>query len=159
MYILNSDTFICKLNKPIKIESICRFFNKSLVFFYKKVGANPSFTNFTVTNFIYSNTSMHLMQGNQILKITICKCKNYRHVQDVKIRYLPWIYVCPEMEFLDINSTKHSSHVLHAIHSSFYQRILQKTILYSGFKNPYKKSRRQKKYSLFMKKHFVEREK
>jgi hypothetical protein len=43
------------------------------------------------------------------------------------------------MEFLDINFKKHSSLVLHVIHSSFYRRILQEIILYSGFKNPDKK--------------------
>ncbi len=43
------------------------------------------------------------------------------------------------MEFLDIQFNKDSSHLLHAIHSSFYWRILKKTILFSGFKNPYKK--------------------
>jgi hypothetical protein len=42
-----------------------------------------------------------------------------------------------EMEFLDINLTKDLSLLPHAIHSSFYWRILKKTILLSGFKNPY----------------------
>jgi hypothetical protein len=42
------------------------------------------------------------------------------------------------MEFLDIN-------FLHAVHSLFYWRILQETILYSGFKNPYKKIRETRK--------------
>jgi hypothetical protein len=32
----------------------------------------------------------------------------------------------PEMEFLDINCTKDSSLLLHAIHSAFYWRILKK---------------------------------
>jgi hypothetical protein len=41
-----------------------------------------------------------------------------------------------EIEFLDINLTKDSSLLLHAIHSPFYWRILQKTTLLSGFKNP-----------------------
>ncbi len=55
------------------------------------------------------------------------------------------------MEFLDISLTKDSSLLLHAIHSPFYWRILRKTILYSGFKNPYKKNPRNKKNSsLFM---------
>jgi hypothetical protein len=43
----------------------------------------------------------------------------------------------PEMEFLDINLKKDSSLLLHAIHSPFYWKILKKTMLYSGFKNPY----------------------
>ncbi len=43
------------------------------------------------------------------------------------------------MEFLDINLTKDSSHLLRDIHSSFYWLILKKTTLYSGFNNPYKK--------------------
>ncbi len=46
---------------------------------------------------------------------------------------------CSEMEFSDNNLTKDSSLLLHAIHGPFYWRILQKTILYSGFNNPYKK--------------------
>jgi hypothetical protein len=45
------------------------------------------------------------------------------------------------MEFLDIILTKDSS--LHAIHSPFYWRI--KTILFSGFKNPYEKIREIRK--------------
>jgi len=44
------------------------------------------------------------------------------------------------MESLIISSTKDSSLFLHAIRSPFYWQILQKTILYSGFKNPSKKS-------------------
>jgi hypothetical protein len=42
----------------------------------------------------------------------------------------------PGMEFLDINVTKNSSLLPHANHSPFYWRILKKTILFSGFKNP-----------------------
>ncbi len=49
----------------------------------------------------------------------------------------------PKMEFLDINFTKDSSILLHAIHSPFYWRNLKKTILFSGFKNPNKKSAKQ----------------
>ncbi len=45
-----------------------------------------------------------------------------------------------DMEFLDIKLTKDSSRLLLAIHSLFYWRILKKTILYSGFKNPWKKN-------------------
>ncbi len=44
-----------------------------------------------------------------------------------------------EVEFLDINLTKDSSLLLHAIPSPFYWRILKKIILFSGFKNSYKK--------------------
>jgi hypothetical protein len=54
------------------------------------------------------------------------------------------------MEFLDINFTKDSSLLLHAIHSSFNWRILKKTKLFFGFKNTYKKSVKQKNLSLFM---------
>ncbi len=43
------------------------------------------------------------------------------------------------MEFLDINLTKDSRILLYAIHSPFYRCILKKTILFSGFKNHYKK--------------------
>ncbi len=40
---------------------------------------------------------------------------------------------------MDINLTKESSPLFHAIHSTFYWWILKKTMLFSGFKNPYKK--------------------
>jgi hypothetical protein len=49
-------------------------------------------------------------------------------------------YRKPEIEFLDISLAKDSSLLLRAIHSPSYWRILKKTILYFGFKNPYKKS-------------------
>ncbi len=49
------------------------------------------------------------------------------------------------MEFLDTKLTKD-----YAIHSLFDWRNVQKTILYSGFKNPYKKSSKQENESLFM---------
>jgi hypothetical protein len=58
------------------------------------------------------------------------------------------------MEFLDINLTK--SLLVHAIYSPFYWRILKKTILFSGLKNPYKKSEKQENSSLFMNSSFVE---
>jgi hypothetical protein len=57
----------------------------------------------------------------------------------------------PEIEFLDISLKKDSSLLLRAIHSPFYWRIFKKTILFSGFKNPYKKSAKQENSSLFMK--------
>ncbi len=44
----------------------------------------------------------------------------------------------PEMKFLDVILTKDSSIFLHAFHSPFYWRILKKSKLFSGFKNPYK---------------------
>jgi hypothetical protein len=50
---------------------------------------------------------------------------------------------CTEMEFLDIILTKDWSLLLHAIHSPFYWRISKKGILYSGFRNPYKKIAKQ----------------
>jgi hypothetical protein len=46
------------------------------------------------------------------------------------------------MEFLDPNLTKDSNLSLQAIHRFFYQRFLKKTILFSGFKNPYKKTKK-----------------
>ncbi len=54
-----------------------------------------------------------------------------------------YVFLKPEMEFLDMNFTKDSSLLLHAIHSLFYLRILQKTTFYSGFKTPYKKYTKQ----------------
>ncbi len=58
------------------------------------------------------------------------------------------------MEFLDIN-------FLHAVHSLYYGRILQKTILYSAFKIHIKKNPQNKKTrdSLFMNSTFVEKRK
>ncbi len=50
----------------------------------------------------------------------------------------------PEMEFLDVNLTKDSSLLLHAIHSPF--------LLYSGLKKKHKKKfAKQENSSLFMK--------
>jgi hypothetical protein len=46
--------------------------------------------------------------------------------------------------------TKDSSLLFYAIYNPFYWRILKKTILYSGFKNTYKKSAKQENSSLFM---------
>ncbi len=60
------------------------------------------------------------------------------------------------MEFLDINLTKDSSHLLHAIYSPFYRRILKKPILFSGLNNPYKKIREKEKLESVHEFHFVE---
>ncbi len=57
-----------------------------------------------------------------------------------------WRPTTSNMEFLDINSTKDPSLLLHAIHSPFYLRILKRTILYYGFNNLYKKIRETKKF-------------
>jgi hypothetical protein len=54
-----------------------------------------------------------------------------------------------EMEFLDINLTKDLSLLLHAIHSPFHWRISKKTILFSGFRNPFKKIRETRKLESF----------
>jgi hypothetical protein len=51
--------------------------------------------------------------------------------------FLPF---CPELKFLD-KLTKDLSLLHHAIHSPIYWGILKKTILFSGFKKPYKKFR------------------
>jgi hypothetical protein len=48
--------------------------------------------------------------------------------------------------FLDINLTNDFPSILsHAIHSPFYWRILKKSILFFGFKNPFKKIRETRK--------------
>jgi hypothetical protein len=47
------------------------------------------------------------------------------------------------MEFLDINLTKDSSLLLHAILSLPTSGFLKKTGLFFGFKNTYKKSAKQ----------------
>jgi hypothetical protein len=51
--------------------------------------------------------------------------------------------VIPSMQLHSL--TKESSLLLHAIHSPFYWRILEKIILYSGFKNTYEKIRKTRK--------------
>jgi hypothetical protein len=62
----------------------------------------------------------------------------------------------PEMEFTDINLTKDLSLLLYAIHSLFYWRILKKSILFSGFKNPYRKIRKTRKLQSINEHHCVE---
>ena len=57
------------------------------------------------------------------------------------------VFLLLEIEFLDINLSKDSS-LAHAIHSPFYWRNLIKTMILSGFKNPYKKSAKQENSSL-----------
>ncbi len=86
---------------------------------------------------------MHSMQGNQILKLR--KFKNYnRHVQDVKIRFLPRNYVCLEMEFLDLNLTKHSMLFTVPSAGGFYRKPYFTLVLKIQTKNP-----RNKKTRLF----------
>jgi hypothetical protein len=60
------------------------------------------------------------------------------------------VYPCPEVEFLDISFTKNSTLLLNDVQSRFYWRIFKKTILFSGFKNPNKKSAKQENSTLFM---------
>ncbi len=57
----------------------------------------------------------------------------------------PGIPLYTEMEFLDTNLTKDLSFLLHAIHSPSYWQIFEKTILFSGLKNPTKKIREPRK--------------
>jgi len=61
------------------------------------------------------------------------------------------------MVFLDIILTIDLRLLLHAILSSFYWRIFKQTILFSDFKNPYKKIRETRKLESIHEKHFVER--
>ncbi len=63
------------------------------------------------------------------------------------------------MEFLNIILTKDSSLLPHAIHSSFYWRILKKTRFFSGFQNLYKKNRETRKLESIHEYHFVGTEK
>jgi hypothetical protein len=61
------------------------------------------------------------------------------------------------MEFSDMNLTKDSSLLLHAIHNLFYWIFfIQKTILYFGFKTPYIKNPGNKKTRVFSWIEFVE---
>jgi hypothetical protein len=46
--------------------------------------------------------------------------------------------------------------LLHAIHCSFYWRILKKTIRFSGFKNPHKKICETRKLQSIHEKHLLE---
>jgi hypothetical protein len=50
-----------------------------------------------------------------------------------------------QIEFLDNRLTMDLRLSLHAIHSPFYWWIVKKTILFSGFKNPYKIIRETRK--------------
>ncbi len=55
------------------------------------------------------------------------------------------------MEFLNINLTKDSRIMLLAIYSqSLLLAVLKKTILFSGFKNPYKKSDKNRAWEDFL---------
>jgi hypothetical protein len=47
--------------------------------------------------------------------------------------------------------------LFHAIHSPFYWWILKKTILFSGFTNPYKKIRKTRKLESIHEQYFVKR--
>ncbi len=60
-----------------------------------------------------------------------------------------WRQCNPEMEFLDINLTKVSRLLIHAIHSLSTVGFLKSIRLYSGFKKTYKKSAKQENLSLF----------
>ncbi len=68
-------------------------------------------------------------------------CLHFRLVHQRTSRNMAAI---PEMEFLDINLTKDSSLLLHAIHSPFYWRILKKTLLFLVFKILTKNPRNKK---------------
>jgi hypothetical protein len=63
----------------------------------------------------------------------------------------------PEMEFLDISLTKYTSLLLYTIHSPFYWRILQETIIYTGFRTHTKKSAEIRKLESIHGKPFAER--
>jgi hypothetical protein len=52
----------------------------------------------------------------------------FREAMILKIFKAPYIFL--ELEFLDIDLTKDSNLLLHAIHGPFYWRILKKTILW-----------------------------
>jgi hypothetical protein len=50
----------------------------------------------------------------------------------------------PQIEFLDINLKQDSSLLFYAIHSQLYYQMLQKIILYLGYKNPSKNPQNKK---------------
>jgi hypothetical protein len=60
------------------------------------------------------------------------------------------------MEFLDNILTKHSSLLLHAIHSLFYWRILKTTIFSYGFKIPHEKIHETRKLEYIDEYHLVD---
>jgi hypothetical protein len=91
-----------------------------------------------LADFLGKNTRMKI---NATLRIIIALFCNFVLISQVIAQK---ISSYTEMEFLDISLTKDSSLLLHAIHSPFYWRILKNTILFSGFKNPYKKSQNKK---------------
>ncbi len=60
----------------------------------------------------------------------------------ISLQFIPPVCVYMyEMQFLDITLTKDSSLLLYDVHSPFYWRIFKKIVLFSGFKNSYKKIR------------------
>jgi hypothetical protein len=69
------------------------------------------------------------------------KKKQQQYLQKkIKTKYQIFtFFFIPEMKFLEISLTKDTSLLLHAIQNPFYWQILKKTILYTGFNNPYKK--------------------
>jgi hypothetical protein len=75
------------------------------------------------------------LQSQTYLSLPLIKC----YVQE-----------CIERECLDISVTKDSRLLLYAVNSPFYWWILKKVILFTGFKNPHKKSAEQEYLSLFM---------
>jgi hypothetical protein len=84
--------------------------------------------------------------------------KNLFRIPDPGVKNAPdpqhWSYLYLldpglEEEFLDINLTKDSSLLLHAISSPFYWRNLWKTILFSGFKKSLQKNLRTKKTRVY----------
>jgi hypothetical protein len=90
-------------------------------------------TNYKLRVRIYEFTPVRICEERKGLKTTLWRVRN-------RIR----LTVYPQMEFFEINFTKDSSLLPHAIHSPFYWRILKKTILYSGFNNPCKNPRTRK---------------
>ncbi len=111
-------------------------------------------------------TANYCRAGIKSLRGTMCFLSYLLTLIHIRLSHHALIHCCfsfyptyPEMEFLDINLTKDSSLLLHAINSPFYWRILKKTILFSGLKNACKKSAKQENSSLFINSSFSRTEK
>ncbi len=96
---------------------------------YRKVG--PEFESWPWGDSSLSNSDEDTVKA-EVLRIMKHALPVRNHTRDLM------------MELLDINLIKDSSLFLHAIHNPFYWWILEKTILFSGFKNSYKNPRNKK---------------
>jgi hypothetical protein len=105
-----------------------------------------------ISNIQYCNFKGNMVKPQQIWwMLQLLQSRYNRKIVLIKlVKLLTLLLNSPEMEFLNINITKDLSLLLNAIHSPFYWRILKKTKLVFGLKNPLKKSVKQENSSIFM---------